>query len=413
MNNLININGIVDINYPKQGLMDISNGGFENTFIDFGTFLDSDIIKELKKKPLDEIGVKRAFVEKILVFQKEQKNKNLICRTVKAPTIQNKEDNIKLVEVNYLLAKESISICKEMDCKYIIISPLSIDDTKEKIWEINRDFYISLALFAKENNVQILLENKTKDLHGHLVRGICADPYEAVEWIERLNNALGEKRFGFSMDMGICNIFGQDMYNFIKILGENIKVVIIRDNDGRTNDSLMPFSAIGNGTPKTEWLNLIRGLRETFFDGELVLDINGTVKAYSPLIYLQLLQTAKAIIDYFKWQIEIEKLLSKHKQIVLFGAGNMCRNYLKCYGEKYPPLFTCDNNEARWGENFYGLEIKSPEKLKEISDDCAIFICNIYYREISEQLREMGIKNTIEFFNDEYLPAYHFDRILV
>ena len=89
----------------------------------------------------------------------------------------------------------------------------------------------------------------------------------------------------------------------------------------------------------------------------------------------------------------------------------MCRNYMKCYGEKYPPLFTCDNNPNMWGKEFCGLEIKSPEVLKEISSDCAIFICNVYYREIEKQLRTMGIRNSIEFFNDEYMPSFHFDRI--
>ena len=30
--------------------------------------------------------------------------------------------------------------------------------------------------------------------------------------------------------------------------------------------------------------------------------------------------------------------------------------------------------------------------------------CNIYYEEIAEQLRGMGLENPVEYFNDEYLP---------
>ena len=84
---------------------------------------------------------------------------------------------------------------------------------------------------------------------------------------------------------------------------------------------------------------------------------------------------------------------------------------MKCYGEKYPPLFTCDNNKALWGTSFCGLEVKAPECLRELPRDCGIFICNIYYREIEQQLREMEIENSIEFFNDEYMPTYYFDRL--
>ena len=57
------------------------------------------------------------------------------------------------------------------------------------------------------------------------------------------------------------------------------------------------------------------------------------------------------------------------------------------------------------------MEIKPPEALKELDADCAIFICNIYYKEIEEQLRQMGLCNPIEYFNDEYMPSYYFDRL--
>ncbi len=78
---------------------------------------------------------------------------------------------------------------------------------------------------------------------------------------------------------------------------------------------------------------------------------------------------------------------------------------MKCYGEIYRPLFTCDNNQAKWGTMLDGLEIKDPEELRALPDTCAIFICNIYYEEIEQQLRGMGLPNPIERFSDEYLPS--------
>ena len=84
---------------------------------------------------------------------------------------------------------------------------------------------------------------------------------------------------------------------------------------------------------------------------------------------------------------------------------------MKNYGEKYPPLFTCDNNPARWGEDFYGIKIESPEKLRDLPENTGIFICNIYYREIEKQLQDMGITEGIEFFNDEFLQTFYMDRL--
>lgn len=82
---------------------------------------------------------------------------------------------------------------------------------------------------------------------------------------------------------------------------------------------------------------------------------------------------------------------------------------METYGEKYPPLFTCDNNPKLWATEICGLEVRTPEALKDLREDCGIFICNIYYQEIEAQLREMGIHKNIEYFNDEYMPPVCFD----
>ena len=73
-------------------------------------------------------------------------------------------------------------------------------------------------------------------------------------------------------------------------------------------------------------------------------------------------------------------------------------------------MFTCDNNEKTWGTVFCGLEVKPPGAMKDLPEDCGVFICNIYYREIKRQLQAMGVEN-IEFFNDEYMPSFYFDRL--
>ena len=170
----------------------------------------------------------------------------------------------------------------------------------------------------------------------------------------------------------------------------------------------MPFS---HAYSKPDYLGLIRGLREIDFDGLLWIDAMHSYGSYSTMIRPALMNLIKETGDFLAWQIGMEQGLKRYPNRVLFGAGNMCRNYMKCYGESYPPLFTCDNNQSLWGEEFCGLTIKAPKELLSIPEDCVIYICNTYYREIDAQLREMGVTNPIEYFNDEYLPSYHMDRI--
>ena len=42
-----------------------------------------------------------------------------------------------------------------------------------------------------------------------------------------LNEECGEECFGFCMNTGVCNLCGQDMSEFAKVLGERIKMVIL------------------------------------------------------------------------------------------------------------------------------------------------------------------------------------------
>lgn len=295
----------------------------------------------------------------------------------------------------------------------IIVPPFCEDVERGQEWEVNKAFYLETFEQIKESSKpkQILLQNVCREVNGHMTRGVCSKASELVKWINQLNEMVGEEAFGMCVDTGALNLCGQNAYEYIHVLGAHLKAVVLRENDGQNDYAMLPFTSVVNGYSQMDWLGVIRGLREMNFDGYLIMDFGDTASAFSPLLRPQLMSMAKSVAEYFKWQIEIESLLKKHTSRVLFGAGNMCRNYMKNYGEKYPPLFTCDNNKNLWGTEFCGLEIKSPETLKTLPKDCAIFICNIYYREIEQQLRDMGIENDIEYFNDEYMPTFYFDRI--
>ena len=273
------------------------------------------------------------------------------------------------------LSEDETDVWGDAACEYRIVEPIVEDVEKDALWTVNREYYLSLLDEARTHNVKILLKNMCRNVGGHLIRG------------------------------------GQDLNEYITPLGNRVKAVILQDGNGSEAQALLPFTAAYKKTLRTDWLGLIRGLRKIGFDGILILNLEDTVSATSPLLRPALLRYAKQVADYLCWQIGIETTLARYESRVLFGAGNMCRNYLKCYGEKYPPLYTCDNTPHLWGSRLEGLEIHNPEDLKKLDKDTAVFICNIYYREIEQQLRKMGLPNPIVYFNDEYLPQFHFERL--
>ena len=412
---LCSTDGIVNGKFPKAGLRDTAKAGYSELVLNISRYaLDYDYSKY---KPWQEYRIYSnplKLNELIKPTLDACKRENLSTPAAYINFVMNDikaEDD--LIEVLMTLGEEAVKIALEAGCKYLILSPIDVGIAGKNIWQFNRQYYLHLVEIIKDQgkNVRILLENKVKSLGGHLVRGLCADELEAVQCIDTLNEEVGSDVFGFNLDVGTCNLCGQNMQKFISTLGQRLKVVTIRDNDGNQDSSMLPFTAVYERSSRTNWLSLIRGLRGIDFDGLLVMQMADTAFVFSPLIRPELIKLSKTIAEYIAWQVSIEVLLKKYKSRVLFGAGNMCRAYMKCYGDKYPPLFTCDNNKKLWDTDFCGLKVKSPEDLKQLPQDCAIFICNIYYSEIERQLRDMGLNNPIERFNDEYLPEYHFTRL--
>ena len=403
MNEICMLSGFVNLENPQRGIAAVVGGGFDKIVI--------DMAMSYSARELEIFGHPGKLCNSFRLLLEQCQKDNIRIPVARAPYLHRSTERGGLGELLSILAKESIKVCKEAGCSRLIVKPLFAGAPLGREWEVNQKYYLGLVETARENDIVILLENQCRDVNGHLIRGVCSDADEAAAWIDRLNKEAGEECFGFCMDVGACNLCGQNMYDFALALGKRIRAVILRDCNGAGESSLLPFTCAVGGVPQTDWLNLIRGLRETRFDGELIIDFRDTAASFSPILRPELVRIAKSVADYFEWQIEIENLLRKYPVRVLFGAGNMCRNYMKCYGEKYPPLFTCDNNSAIWGSEFCGLMVKDPESLRDLPENCAIFICNIYYREIEEQLRKMGVANPIEFFNDEYMPSFYFDRL--
>lgn len=416
--------GIVDGNRPGQGIMDIAGAGFQGLVCDMALFCGSGELENAGREKKTGREQERPDPRQAFWYEKpeefygymepmlEKCGRNGL--TFPAVSVPRLDADTKRTDLNGLLfrfAKEGIGICARIGCRFLLVPPLFAGIPREELWNVNRNYYLSLAETAEGADVVILLQNLCGSINGHLVRGVCSCAREAAEWVDQLNREAGGERFGFCMDVGTCNLCGQNMYDFTKELQGRLKAVILRDNDGNYDGAMFPFTAVRRGTFRTDWLNLIRGLRDICFDGMLILNMHDTAGAVSPVLRPGLMGFARSVMEYFQWQIQLERVLQKYSSRVLFGAGNMCRNYMKCYGEKYPPLYTCDNDRTLWGETFCGLCVKSPEALKELPPETAVFICNIYYREIEKQLRGMGIPNPIEYFNDEYMPSFYFDRL--
>lgn len=413
MRSAVSIAGIVDIARPRGGLAALRQAGFDAIALDLALFCDAWALERLG---CDSAGRETAVLRRIEELRTNPgalasqagglvsacRAQGLFPAIARAPFL--KRDSRLLNQNDWLsaLAAACVTLCGQAGCPYLVVRPLVAGVARGDAWAANRDFYLGLARMAAACGVQILLENQCADFHGRLLRGVCAEPDELAAWIDRLNAAAGEERFGACFDVGTANLCGQDLRDCIAALGRRVKAVCLRDCDGRSEASLLPFTAIRQDCT-TDWRGVVWGLRDIAFDGLLVYDLASTMGAFPVALRQYILTLAKEMAAYFAWVLQIEARLQKYSAVVLFGAGNMCKNYMEFYGAKYPPLFTCDNDQALWGTRAHGLEVKPPEALKTLPAGCGVFVCNMYYYEIERQLQEMGV-GPVECFNDEYLP---------
>jgi len=80
------------------------------------------------------------------------------------------------------------------------------------------------------------------------------------------------------------------------------------------------------------------------------------------------------------------------KKIIIFGAGRYGRAAVKHYGKENIAYFV-DNNKSKWGTYVDNIPIISVEEFQKINnaDDYEVVIASRYYKEIEEQICNMGI----------------------
>lgn len=406
--------GIMGDFHPKRGVKFAAGSGYDDIMLDYRVYMFYLLNCAIKGKKPDqpatlELVCDEADIETCIgMFFERCHAEKISCDVAMAPyhydPLLSKQKrnrvNIFTEEIDLYAVKNCISngICK------LVVHPIIYDINGEEDIIHNKDFYLRLSKEAEGSDLKILIANECKYMNGRYTRGSFSDAEQTVSFIDELNKEAGCDRFGLCFDIGNANICGFNMLEYIRTAGEHISAVILRDCDGDHNDYLLPYSSITNSRCNTDWSGVIRGLRAIDYDGDLIVDIHDSVTEVTHLLRYDLMSLSFKTAKYIGWQIRMEHQIRNYSSRVLFGAGNMCRNYMKYYGREMRPLYTCDNKESLWGRTICGLKIKNPESLKRLQPDCAIIICNIFYSEIEKQLRDMKIKNPVVCFSDEYLP---------
>ena len=336
-------------------------------------------------------------------FLKRAEVKNIKITLAKAMTFTKNEIDTWPKATLERLFTDSIISAKNLGVEAVLVEPYawtkksSLDKAKTK------ELYLKVAKLLEGSDTKIYIKNQYDIYNGSKSRGFLSDAYQLKDFIRTLNKESTQSPFAIALDTGVANLCGQNIPELIVTLKDEIAMLIPIENNGDEDSVALPFSNITEGQSWINWLGIIKTLRKINFDGEILMDISMNQANIPSFMRPTLLNHTKEVGHRLESLIYMDRIIRKYDTIVIFGAGNMCRVYMEHFGAENTPLYACDNNSALWGGQAFGLEIKSPESLKELSPDTAIFICNMYYDEIMAQLKSMNLPNPIELFNDEIL----------
>ena len=133
-------------------------------------------------------------------------------------------------------------------------------------FEMNMEFYSSLAPYAKNAGVKIAIENMwtTHPVTGVIVDSVCADPAELANYYDSLGDP---DAFTVCLDLGHVALCGREPEDAIRVIGgDRLGAIHAHDVDYRSDLHTLP------GQSRLNWDAICRALAEVGYSGEFTLE---------------------------------------------------------------------------------------------------------------------------------------------
>ena len=174
-------------------------------------------------------------------------------------------------------------------------------------------------------------------------------------------------------------------------------IVIIYDNDV-TRNAIIPVSYFWKRYDMEEQLALWQEMATQFVN---------TLRNQKELMVLNdTHMRTGSIIDYNRSKINANREFYerqfrdncfeavKDKDIYVFGAGRYADKFLAFYKDELNISGVLDNNASKWGLEFRGITVASPEILiQRDADSYKVIVCVKNYESVVKQLMRMGVQN--------------------
>ncbi len=195
---------------------------------------------------------------------------------------------------------KAIEVCSVLGVDTLVVHPIHhipYKDNKEKLREINMEYYRILLPHAKKAGVRICLENmfQWNSVEKKIIPSVCGWDGGFVDYFDTLN----DETFTCCLDIGHCGLVGTPAEECIHILGKRIGALHVHDNDNVLDN----HRAIGMG--KLNWDAIAKALADIDYQGVFTLEadcsLNGIQDEYAHYMTKYMYDTAKSVVDKIEY----------------------------------------------------------------------------------------------------------------
>ena len=134
---------------------------------------------------------------------------------------------------------------------------------------MNLEFFRSLIPMLKEHHAGVCVENLYQSVGGRITEGTCADPAEAIWYVDTLNQLAGEELFGCCLDTGHMELVHRTPADYVRKVGNRLKILHMHENDAIGDLHQMPYTFGKKPEDGVDWQDFSKALDEVGFDGTL------------------------------------------------------------------------------------------------------------------------------------------------
>lgn len=281
----------------EEGVALIANAGFERVDFNLDTFLkNSDVYAGRINKFFD------ADLESLLAYFGEYKKAfeeyGIKPSQMHAPYpifVPTRGDVTDYMQETVI--PKSIAIAGMMEIPWVVMHPFKLQYTYGIDVEraMNLKYFESLIPLLKAHNVGVCVENLYQSVGGRITEGICADPQDAIYYVDTLNQLAGEELFGCCLDTGHMELTHREPADYIRQVGKRLKILHMHENDAIGDLHQMPYTFGSKPEDGVDWDDFRKALDEIGFEGTLSFEIFPCVNSFPRGARGEVLRTIREI----------------------------------------------------------------------------------------------------------------------